>query len=93
MEGHPRKQAGENVSLRGYAATLEPWLCPDGRANPRSGCRGQRGIHRSVGGARNYLFRVGQHIVCIDGWLPPPPIQTAGRGQSPSEPKGEQKKG
>ena len=40
-------------------------------------------------------LRVGQHIVCIDGWLPPPPIQTAGRGippnpqKLPPAPKGE----
>ncbi|MCX7747217.1 MAG: hypothetical protein N2645_10055, partial [Clostridia bacterium] len=39
-------------------------------------------------------MRVGQHIVCIDGWLPPPPTQTAGRGIPPNlppAPKGGQK--
>lgn len=59
----------------------------DGRANLRSNCRGQRGTFAVVGGVRNYPFRVGQHIVCIDGWLPPPPIQTAGRGGPPNPQK------
>lgn len=54
-----------------------------------------KGAFIGVWGAHNYPLRVGQHIVCIDVWLPPPPIQTVGRGippnprKLPPAPKGE----
>ena len=33
------------------------------------------------------FFRVGQHIVCTDGWSSPPPIQTWGIPRTPKAPQ------